>query len=122
MSPESLIVSGLQGLLGLVGLLIGGVKVAGQEEQVAEFERFGYPQWFRIATGTIEIAAGTALVVGLLWLPALAPAGGVLLGIVMVGAVATHLRIGDPASKWAAPALLFALATTLIVLQYPASL
>lgn len=122
MSAGTFAASGLQALLGLVGVVVGGVKVAGREDQVEEFQRFGYPQWFRTVTGTIEVTAGLALVAGFLWLPELALAGGVLLGGVMAGAVVTHLRVGDPVVTWAAPAVLFVLAIALLALQYPTAL
>jgi hypothetical protein len=41
---------------------------------------------------------------------ALAPVGGVLLGATMVGAIATHARLGDPGKVVARPAVLLALA------------
>ena len=106
MSLVTIAVSGLQAVLGLVGLVVGGVKVAGQEDQVDEFRRYGYPQWFRIGTGIVEISAGVALLAGIVWVPVLALVGGVLLAGVMGGAILTHLRISDPLSKIAVPTVL----------------
>jgi hypothetical protein len=58
------------------------------------------------------------LIAALLWLPELALAGGLLLSSVMVGAVVTHLRTGDPPSKAAVPAMLFVLTAGLLAIRY----
>ncbi|WP_336023106.1 DoxX family protein [Halobellus salinisoli] len=109
---------GFQAVLGLVGLGVGGAKVTHQEDQVEDFQRFGYPQWFRIVTGLVEIGAGIGLLVGLLWRPELAWVGGLLLSGVMVGAVVTHIRTGDPPSKTAIPAVLFLLTAGMLTIRY----
>lgn len=118
MSFANIAILGSQAVLGLVGLGIGGAKVTHQDDQVEDFQRFGYPQWFRIVTGVVEIGAGVGLISGLLWRPELGWAGGLLLSSVMVGAVLTHIRIGDSASKAAVPAILFVLTAGLLVLRY----
>jgi len=109
---------GTQAVLGLVGLGVGGAKVTRQEDQVDDFRRFGYPPWFRTVTGVVEIAAGAGLIAGLLWSPGLTLAGGLLLSSVMVGAVVTHLRTGDPPSKTVVPATLFVLTAGLLAIRY----
>lgn len=72
MTVGNLAILGLQAALGLVGLGVGGAKVTHREDQVEDFQRFGYPQWFRIVTGLVEIGAGIGLLVGLRWRPGLA--------------------------------------------------
>lgn len=118
MNLPNVAILGSQALLGLVGLGVGGAKVTNQEDQVENFQRFGYPQWFRIVTGLVEIGAGAALIVGLLWLPGLTLAGGLLLSGVMLGAIATHIRTGDPHSKTVAPAVLLVLTAGLLAIRY----
>lgn len=114
MSPVTTAVLGVQALLGLVGLAAGGSKVVGQDAQIEEFERYGYSQWFRILTGGAEIVAGTTLLAAFLAPSGLAPIGGVLFGGVMAGAVVTHIRIDDPVSKAAIPAVLLLLALLVV--------
>ena len=57
------------------------------------FNAIGVGQWFRYATGTIEVVAATLLLV-----PSLAFFGAALLIPTMVGAIFTHLFIvgGNP--------------------------
>ena len=43
----------LQALLGLAFLGAGGQKLAGTDQMVNDFDRYGYPQWFRIVTGSV---------------------------------------------------------------------
>lgn len=118
MTLVSLALLGSQAVLGFVGLGVGGAKVTHQEDQVEDFQRFGYPRWFRIVTGIVEIMAGIGLLAGLLWWPELAWGGGLLLSGVMIGAVVTHIRAGDPLSKTAVPAVLFVLTAGLLALRY----
>lgn len=118
MSGVTVALLGAQALLGLVGVGAGGAKVTHQESQVTEFRRFGYPQWFRVGTGVVEVLAGIGLLAGLLWRPELGWAGGLLLGGVLAGAVLTHVRTGDPPSKTAVPAVLLALTAGLLALRY----
>jgi len=85
----------LQVLLGLLFAFSGGSKVAGMRMQVANFDRYGYPQWFRVVTGLVELAGAAGMVVGLFAEEA-AIAAGVLLGVTMVGAAYTDMRKSAP--------------------------
>lgn len=106
----------VQVVLGLLFLLIGSAAVAGMKMLVENFRRFGYPQWFRVVTGSLEVLGGIGLLIGILlpWLAELASAG---LTLVMLGAVLTHLRTRDP---WKEIILAIALGmlTSLVVVNY----
>lgn len=103
-----------QDLVGTVMTLSGAAKLAGVDDQVREFERYGYPQWFRVATGGVEVVGGLGLLAGLRR-PALTLGGGGLVLGTMAGAVVTHLlRVRDPPKKAVPATLLFAL-TGLVV-------
>lgn len=110
MSPFSTALLGMQGVLALAMVGAGGAKIAGIESQIEEFQRYGYPQWFRLATGGIELLAGVVLVAGLFVTPVLALGGSLLVVATMVGAVVTHVRMGDPATDIAPSAILLMLA------------
>jgi putative oxidoreductase len=69
-------------------MFTGGLKLIGAPQLVALFDAIGIGQWFRYATGSIEVVSAVALLV-----PAWAAFGALLLIPTMVGAVATHLFI-----------------------------
>jgi len=74
-------------------LLAGGSKLLGAPAMVALFNTIGIGQWFRYATGLIEVGSAIALLV-----PSIAVFGALALVPTMVGAVATQLFIvGDSA-------------------------
>lgn len=107
----------IEGLVGIVFLGSGAHKLAGRDPIVDEFARFRYPPWFRVATGAVEIGGGVGLLVGLVR-PALVPLAAAPLSATMVGAIATHRRMGDPARRLASPALLLALAIAVPVIRH----
>jgi uncharacterized membrane protein YphA (DoxX/SURF4 family) len=80
----------LRALLAAVFVLAGSMKLAATEFEVQGFAHFGYALWFMYAIGVLELGAGLAL----LFRRAATPAA-LLLGAVMVGAAASHLRAGD---------------------------
>jgi len=69
-----------------------------------EFAAYGLPGWFMYFIGALKIATAIALIAGL-WLPVLVLPAAVLLCVLMLGAIAMHLKIRDPLMK-ALPALL----------------
>lgn len=101
---------GVQGVLGLAELAVGGTKLLGQEDQVETFERFGYPQWFRVATGGAELLAAVGLLAGLVLQPVYGLAGNLLALVVLTGALGSHARAGDPATQFVPAGVLFFLA------------
>jgi putative oxidoreductase len=109
----------LQVVLGLAFLAAGGSKLAGVKQQVDSFNRYGYPQWFRLVTGAAEIAGGVGLFVGIgvTWLAALA---GLWLVGVMAGALVTHLRIHDRLQQMLPPLVLLVLAAGVAALRWSA--
>lgn len=108
MSTTGTAIAVLQGLLGIVMVGSGGSKLVGVDFQVEEFERYGFPGWFRLVTGSVEVFGGLGLLVGLFALPILAVLGGLLITATMAGGVLTHLlRTDDPPSASAKPGLFF---------------
>ena len=99
----------VQGLLGVMFLGSGASKLAGSNEMVDDFDRFRYPQWFRVVTGAVEVGGALGLLLGL-FRPLLTPLAGFLLSVTMTGAVVTHVRIKDPVKKSVPPAVLLGLA------------
>lgn len=91
-------------LLTVAFLLSGGTKLAGSQMHVDNFLRWGYPDWFRLVVGTIEVVSAV-----LLLLPRAAPYAAAALVVVMIGAVGTHI-VADEMPMAVAPAVLGALA------------
>jgi putative oxidoreductase len=80
----------LQILVAAAFLMAGFAKLSGQPVMVQMFEKIGIGQWFRYATGTIELASAILLLVS-----PVVPVGAALLVCAMCGAVLTHLvRLG----------------------------
>src|SRR3989440_10292334 len=71
--------------LALVCLRSGWLKVTSNIFWVQDFHRWGYPDWFRIVVGIVELASMTFLLV-----PRFASYGASLFAIVMFGAIFTH--------------------------------
>jgi putative oxidoreductase len=69
-------------------LVAGGSKLAGASAMVGLFNAIRIGQWFRYATGLIEVGAAVALVI-----PALAVFGALTLVPTMIGAILTQLFI-----------------------------
>jgi len=65
-----------------------------------DWKRWGYPRQFMYATGIAELVA-----VALLWWPGLSLLGGVGLGLILLGAVATLIKHREGLSHIAFTAL-----------------
>jgi hypothetical protein len=100
----------VQGLLGIAELGAGGAKLAGAESQVEVFDHLGFPQWFRLLTGGLELLAGIGLLGSLVVQPRLALGGSVLAIVVLIGALGAHIRAGDAPSEMLPAAVLLVLA------------
>ena len=97
----------LQVILAAAFAAAGSAKLAGVPYMVELFDQVGIGQWFRLATGIVEIAGAIALV-----FPGLASIGAAWLGTTMVVAVATHLFILHTSP---APAIVLGLLNALVV-------
>lgn len=104
----------VQGLLGFAELAAGGSKIVGRDSQIEIFEHLGYPQWFRLVTGSLEVVAGLALLISFFVTPVMALAGGVISFSVLVGALTSHVRVGDEPSQMVPAVFLLVLATVVI--------
>lgn len=63
-----------------------------------EFAAYGLPSWALYVVGTLKISLAIALVAGL-WVPVLVRPAAVGMAVLMVGAIAMHLKVGDPSQK-----------------------
>lgn len=78
----------------------GGVSQTMREE----FQAYGLPGWTYYLVGGLKILAGLMLIVGI-WLPVLVQPAAVVVILLMLGALAMHIKVGDPLLR-SVPALL----------------
>jgi uncharacterized membrane protein YphA (DoxX/SURF4 family) len=79
-----------------------------------EFAEYGLPEWMFYLVGTLKIAAALALFIGI-WVPALVTPAAAVVVVLMLGALAMHLKVQDPLKK-AMPATLVLLMSIGILL------
>src|SRR5271155_5662228 len=77
-------------VLALLFVGAGAFKLTGAQEAVDNFHRWGYPDWFRIVTGVIEVVGALGLLV-----PKTSWIAAAVLSATMLGAIATHLHSGE---------------------------
>ena len=73
-----------------------------------EFAAYGLPAPMFYIVGGLKIVSGVLLLVGLAYPPVVLPAAAVV-AVLMMGAVAMHLKVGDPVSKYVPAALMLAM-------------
>ena len=90
----------------------GGAAQTLQEE----FAAYGLPGFAFYLVGALKIGAAVVLIAGV-WmaLPVRAAAG--LVAALMIGAVAMHLKVGDPLMKSLPAALMLALSAAIVALR-----
>jgi uncharacterized membrane protein YphA (DoxX/SURF4 family) len=88
--PQSTLMWALSVLLAALFVFAGACKLIGVKEVVDAFEHFGYPAWFRMLIGLIEVICGVALLI-----PKVAIDAASFLIVIMLGAVLTELFVGD---------------------------
>ena len=72
----------------------GGAAVNMREE----FAAYGLPAWSCPVVGVLKVGAAVCLLAGLAYPPLVLPAA-IVVAVLMLGAIAMHLRIGDPPRK-----------------------
>jgi hypothetical protein len=63
-----------------------------------EFAAYGLPAWSCAVVGVLKVGAAACLLAGLAYPPLVLPAA-IVVAVLMLGAIAMHLRIGDPPRK-----------------------
>ena len=114
----SIVIIILQVLSSLLFVVIGSMTIAGRKFFVEAFRAFGYPQWFRVLIGSLEVLGGLGLIIGI-WMPWLAALASTGLALIMVGAVSSLLRTRAPLQKVAFPLLVGVLVVVVAVSYWP---
>ena len=81
-----------------------------------EFAAYGLPAAMFYVVGGLKIVCGVLLLVGLAYPPVVLPAAAVV-AVLMVGAVAMHLKVRDPVSKYVPAALMLAMSGAICVIS-----
>jgi putative oxidoreductase len=77
-------------LLTLAFMIAAIPKLVGAHAWIVKFINWGYPRWFPLAVGALELLGGALLLI-----PRLARYGAIVLAFIMVGAGYTHLANGE---------------------------
>lgn len=78
-----------------------------------EFAVYGLPGWMVGVVGFLKLLFATGLLVGI-WVPALTRPSALGIAVLMLGAVAMHVKVGDPIQR-ALPALSLLLLSLVVV-------
>lgn len=78
-----------------------------------EFAAYGLPAWSCYLVGLLKVASALALLTGLLY-PAVVLPAAIVIALLMSGAVAMHLKVGDPIKK-SVPALSVLVLSAIII-------
>ncbi|MDQ0272377.1 DoxX family protein [Cytobacillus purgationiresistens] len=106
----------LQVLLGLGFLMFGLIKF-GLKQMVDGFKHYGYPGWFRVFTGLVEVISA-ALVIAGIWNETLAAWGGLFIVATMIGAIFTHIKIKDTVKSMMMPIILLILGLIVLLINF----
>lgn len=106
---------GLQGILALMFIIAATGKTFGSKMHIENFAKWGYPQWFRVVTGLLELFGALLLIIGY-WIEPATLIGAVIFVAVGVGGVITHIRVKDTLKDTAMIFLLGILALLLLII------
>lgn len=91
----------------------------GAVNMLEEFAAYGLPMWSCYLVGLLKVLSAFALLIGLIY-PALVLPAAVVIALLMAGAVAMHMKVGDPFKK-SLPALsVLVLSAIIIAGRWPA--
>lgn len=106
---------GLTVVLTALFAVLGAMKLAATKQMRDRAAHVGMPVVTYRAIGAFEVAGAAGLVIGTVWWPA-GLAAGIGLVLLMVGAIATHVRVRDRIAE-AIPAIVtFVLAVGYVIL------
>lgn len=84
---------------------------------VEGFKHYGYPGWFRVFTGLIEVISAILVIAGV-WNGTLAAWGSLIIGITMLGAILTHIKINDNVKQMIMPMVLFIIGLAVLLINF----
>jgi uncharacterized membrane protein len=99
--------------VGISFIVIGLLKYANLDEMSkAVLDRANYPHWFIYVIGAIELVGGILM---LMTTNSSKRLGSILIGFVMLGAIATRYLLGEPYSHFVLPGAILLIAILTLV-------
>lgn len=114
----------LQVLIGLGLLNVWLVRAGGEtsyrggsaDSLKEEFRTYGLPDAVFYVVGFLKITCGIALLAGI-WLPSLVLPAASIIVFLMLGALAMHLKVGDPPKKSMPALLMLAISSAVVAIS-----
>jgi hypothetical protein len=85
---------------------------------LGEFAAYGLPAWSCYLVGFLKVASAIALLAGLLYPAPVLPAA-LIVTLLMAGAVAMHVKVGDPFKKFVPALSVLVLCVIIIAGHWP---
>jgi uncharacterized membrane protein YphA (DoxX/SURF4 family) len=63
-----------------------------------EFAAYGLPKWLLWVVGAVKVSSAVCLIAGI-WFPPLVVPAAASITVLMIGAIAMHLKVNDPLIK-----------------------
>lgn len=90
-------------------------RAGGASDMKEEFATYGLPEWSVAVVGTLKILSALGLLVGI-FLPILVLPSAALLGVLMLGALAMHLKVKDKPQRSLPALTLLAVCVAILIL------
>jgi hypothetical protein len=81
-----------------------------------EFEAYGLPEIAFYVVGGLKILAGIVLIAGI-WIALPVTLAAAVVAALMVGALAMHVKVGDPVKKSVPAALMLVMSLAIVILR-----
>lgn len=101
-------------LLAAMFVMSGGMKLINPAQASGMFVNYGYPAWFALVIGAVEVIGGVLLLV-----PRVAFYAAGALAVVMAGAAFTHLKTAGEAPRAIVPIVLLLLSIVIALARRP---
>jgi DoxX-like family len=82
-----------------------------------EFAAYGLPGFAFYLVGALKVGAALVLIAGV-WFPLPVREAAGLVAVLMIGAIAMHVKVGDPAMKSLPAALMLAMTAAIVALRW----
>ncbi len=95
-----------------------GYRGGGAASLKQEFATYGLPEWFFYLIGALKVGSALCLLAGLWYPQVVLPAAGLVV-LLMLGALAMHMRVKDPLVRSLPAFLMLLMSGTLVALTLP---